>query len=499
MNFSKLNTIMIGMGLGLLLLSCFIATVLFGNYANSFNGYDKLVMKVSNDGKDTLYKVSIAITVLGLVTVIAAITTIVFSFIFDDNIILSIIIGGVTAFLALGCIISEGIYYGKIPYYLSYQNGGYRGKPNKDIQKYIKEAIEEIYNYALEIIKIQNPNDETVNDVMTWSQVSNNKEFKYNDIWVQTPEDDKDYLQLYINDGFINAKWKSGKVQKVGSIQFNDKTVDANRKAPKMKVCWINNLQNDNKNKQLKCKKINGGKYVSSFGEDEMIFLDELIETDYYKGTIEERDTFVVKHFPVCYSLMTKNELDACESTSTIIAHACEYKDSTNQYKISGSKLLEQIENRWKKSGVYIDNSYEYDREDEDFEYTFSRVDDEDKNKFFLTTNEPNTYNDLQYCHTTERPFPFTESFCYTYGSVSDLLDNFQTGDAKTRGRIDSSLMKQLISEMMPSLSDPILLYRIALIEMVVQIFGILFWACGRFLGFILNSDDREKSAGEGA
>ena len=41
-------------------------------------------------------------------------------------------------------------------------------------------------------------------------------------------------------------------------------------------------------------------------------------------------------------------------------------------------------------------------------------------------------------------------------------------------------------------------LYTIAIINLIIQIFGILFWACGRFLGFILGgSDNKTVSEGE--
>ena len=44
------------------------------------------------------------------------------------------------------------------------------------------------------------------------------------------------------------------------------------------------------------------------------------------------------------------------------------------------------------------------------------------------------------------------------------------------------------------------LLYNLALINLIIQIFGIVFWACGRFLGFALGgSDEKTPSDGEGA
>ena len=77
-NIGSMTTIFLGIGLGILAVSCLTVTIVFGRYANFYPSIDKTRMKLMFHPETYTIDVSIAIAVFGCISAASAIAAIVF-------------------------------------------------------------------------------------------------------------------------------------------------------------------------------------------------------------------------------------------------------------------------------------------------------------------------------------------------------------------------------------------------------------------------------------
>lgn len=131
---------------------------------------EKLRMKVSYEGTKEIWDSGLSIAVLGFLAFTAAGATIALS-IFLDNGLVIMICGIITAAFALGCVIAEGLYSDyAVKQVVKETTTNSHSHNHKSAQNYIKEAIEELYNHALDNLEKKYPNYNK-DQVATWSQV----------------------------------------------------------------------------------------------------------------------------------------------------------------------------------------------------------------------------------------------------------------------------------------------------------------------------------------
>lgn len=507
-----LTKIILGVGLGILAVSCLTVTVLFGQYADkAFSNFEKQKMKISNDGQKSVVDASIAIAVLGCISAVAALAAIALSIILDGQTLILIIVGGVSAFFAFGCIIAEGLF---TKYCIDSNSYGAAG-PSKSAQKYIKEAIKDLYSHAYDRLHKEHP-DVNIPD---WNNVSDllgsnisNRIFTYKNIWQPYSSSYGNtrnivlsfYSERYDSNSknFIQAKYSRYDPVIIASTKFVARgTLSVYRR-----FCWFTK-----NGKDYSCKNLEEDKYenepvvISSRFENvipgdyenyKYLTLDETIVTGTYYSAkdAEEKEIDVdydVSDFPVAYVKLSAGETER----EDIFEDYYGYEKDSKHYKVSGTKFakawLKDLQKYYKSPSKYED--------------------------FILVPQKPKNYNDYErMCHVeNKRKGKLLESDseddfeCNDDASFDDiesiLMYNYKDGN---KGKIAPAVKKYYRNRVRSDLNGYpkdsrafTFLYTVALINLIVQICGILFWAAGRFLGLVLGggSDEKTPSDGEAA
>lgn len=259
MGFGTLTKLLMGVGLGILTVSCLASTVVYGRFANSFTQLQKLEMKVSFDGLSEVHSTSIAIAVLGCLSAAAAIGAIVLTIFMENQTIVLIIVGGVSALFAFGCIVAEGIFTQKVVNYNAY-NKEYASSDHKSAQKWIKEAIKDLYTQAASNINEKYKNDKefqklrkipSFDSIDFGSQNSEKHIVTYSDFW---ENNNKENLTLHYSEGYIYGSYEKEYSSFVASTRFLYKEAYTSTQP----VCWYNTDKTD-----LICKEYEVKKYTT--------------------------------------------------------------------------------------------------------------------------------------------------------------------------------------------------------------------------------------------
>lgn len=503
-----LTKIILGVGLGILAVSCLTVTVLFGQYADkAFSNFEKQMMKISNDGKKSVIDASIAIAVLGCISAVAALAAIALSIILDGQTLILIIVGGVSAFFAFGCIIAEGLF---TKYCID--SNSYGAGPSKSAQKYIKEAIKDLYSHAYDRLHKEHP-DANIPD---WNNVSDllgsnisNRIFTYNNIWQPDSRSGNKrnivlsfYRENSDSKNFIQAKYSSYDSVIIASTKF----VATGTLSLYRRFCWVTKNGKDYSCKNLEVDKSENEPVVISsrfetklpgdYSRTKYLTLDETIVTGTYYSAkdAEEKEINVdydVSDFPVAYVKLSAGEAER----EDIFEKDYGYEKDSKHYKVSGTKfakaLLKDFQKAYKSPSKY--------------------------GNFILVPQKPKNYNDYErMCHVenkrkgkllesdSEDDFECNDDASF-YNIASILMYNYKDGN---KGKIAPAVKKYYRNSARSDLNGYpkdsyafTFLYTVALINLIVQICGILFWAAGRFLGLVLGggSDEKTPSDGEAA
>lgn len=338
-------------GVGIIAISGFVVGVIYARSADKYHysHISKLAMKVSFDGTYNTWNSSIAISVFGFLAFAAAITTIILSILLSDNTIVLIICGIISSVLILGCVISEGLFTKYTITEKSIDDGFYQSQNHKSAQKYIKNAIEELYKQGYRNLKDEYKDD--IKDAASWSDVEKklgkkNKDDKiitYNTIWSNSQTDN--IIRLYNDGNNIMAKYNGYDI-KIATRKFvdKDKVYDY---GDKMRICWYKSDYSD-----IKCKNIDYeperidekveytiGNYGSFTLNENIVVGDYISRADAKKRKIDVN--YKVSNFPIAYSLMDyKEKVDRSKDSRHFRVSAkdllkAEYKDIKDQSKIN--------------------------------------------------------------------------------------------------------------------------------------------------------------------
>lgn len=467
-NLDILTKVFIGIGLGTLAVSCLTSTIYFGRYANSFSTLEKYYFKTSFDSKSSMFDSSIAIAVLGCISFIAAIAAIVLSILFENQTLLLIIIGGISSLFAFACIISEGILTQKCyqNYVITENNLIY--KNHKGAQKYIKKAIKQLYEQA--VVNFHNQNSRL--EFPSWSYVENLLGTKtddddhiitYNDLWDKRSKSDYVPICFYRNSHRIVAVSNSSNTVNVAFIGY----ICNGNKQKWQRVCWYNSDQTNVKCKNMKTYKIYNEEFEfpDSIGDNRNFLNENIVVGQYYSEKQREEEgidvDYEVNRFPKNFRLLYNGQFQDSEFVD----------DSSNHYKISGKK--------WVKAN-----------------YKSVIEQKTRKDRFFLAPYKIKNYHD--YVFNQAGYDGDSDYFSENEKQFSDIKTTLQYYSKDSKKGIVIPGIKNYYKQERKNSSKRVYynndLYQIALINMIIQIFGILFWAVGKF---IPNGESNEKEQSE--
>lgn len=504
MGSGTLTKLLMGVGLGILAVSCLTSTVVFGRFANSFTKIQKLDMKFSFDSTSAIYSTSVAIAVLGCLSAAAAIGAIVLTIFLEDQTIVLIAVGGASALFAFGCIVAEGVYSQKVTSYN-------RSYDHKNAQKWIKNAIKELYEQGVTNIK-KSYKDRTeyakylkkipeFKDFETQLGKENNEKHivTYHDIWGGKYYDN---LTLYDGGSYIYAK--------IQFIDDEDPYVNIYMSAPvagikflykeaytqKQSICWYIKDETD-----VECKTFDTKKITIDM-EDEFTpvtvgtLTEYIVDGEYYstKDVAEKHIDvdYKISYFPQAYKII---DYDTYKSNDNYQDSHFGFDQDSNHFKVSGKDYA--------KASL---------KEDIKRETTVDKY--SDSYKFLLAVKKPDNYK--QYLTDCEKYFEEEDEeeggtreedpICGSHGYdfLNDLYeDNYEDNN---KGKIAPQIKKYRsktalkYAQSMWKYDDNyqgIVLYDVAIGSLVIQIVAIIIWAVGRFLGGFGGGND-QKSPSEG-
>lgn len=525
LNTGSLTTILLGFGLGILALSCLTVTAVFGRYVNKSNeiAFFKYKRILSLSLENSMIDSSIAIAVLGCISAALSITAIILSFLIKGKSIFLIIFGGIASIFAFGCIVAEGVYtkqsfenavydeYGQLKDYQKSHNG---------VIKYIKNSIEKLYVQAKRNIE-DYAKEESIKEsdvsIPSWSDIKNllgkmndklGRVVTYNDIWTTSfSESDEIPMIIYLGEnGIIYAQYKKGDITtapvKVATCRFN--TQFSNQRT--INACYFTN----NDNSSFECSILKGETIHDDinititknqddsddpYSYDRPNLFNQYVVVGHYYSKFE-KDTqaisvnYLVNNFPFAFKLL--QEYKEFKDVSRPLA-----EDSSNHYKVSAKKWIKALTDYY---------SQDFDTEDK-----------LRKQLYYAVPSKPSNYNDAinkceQFLIDKKKKIDegiergeFDNYFCIN-GTSSELQiykDYLTESDVATlihyystdynSGKIHQFFKNHLKSEAkeyMNSLSTYPGLYEVALINLIIQIFGIIFWACGTFIPTNDNNDE---------
>ena len=495
-NIPSLAKILLGIGLGVLAVSCLTATIIFGRYANHFSLKEKNLIKISFDSSSSMLDSSIAIAFFGCMSAVFAIATIVLTIIFEKQTLILIIVGGISSIFAFGCIVAEGVFTQKsldnaLITYARYDGIDLAGYSHKGAQKYIKNALKDLYEQAVPNLKYHNQKLKDV-DFPSWSHIEKNmigknidgKIITYSDLWPNYEMAPKDLpVSFYLKNQVIYAKSKEDdtKDAPIASIYF----IYTGDLQNKKQICWPNSDRSN-----LNCKILNTYKEYKNdyyfpdvnndyyfFEKYPKFFLNENIVVGSYLSYKQQDDSgieadYEVENFPASFAILPTGSFGSSITKKTT-------EDSTNHYKVSGKKWAKAIYEEKKDAVIYL-------------------------NQFTLVPHKMKNYHEYEFKSGSYKGEKY-ESGTYFYSDYQ-FNDGFLVGSFEynykdsNKGKVLPHIKKhskRFINEYLsPSKvlnntnSD---LYQFALMNMIIQIFAILFWVGGRFIP-TGEKDEKQKS-----
>lgn len=385
-----------------------------------------------------------------------------------------IIFGGISSLFAFGCIVAEGVYTRDS--FLSIDND-FRSRNHRSARNYIKKSIEDLYKQAKSNLedKIEKESLSAELNIQSWSQMKNKLGtyenghiITYNTLWpgnsIMSSTDVP--FTLYSNNGFIYAKsteysniyTKVAVYRFAASISYQET----------IRVCWYTD-----KNTSLSCKNFKNKDKVPYEDEfdtlDNDYYVDEnIVVGDYYSEKEADHNgikvDYNVQKFPFAFKTFSYNDF-----TNNDIQNA---SDSSRHYKISGKKWAEA----WLKDRTKFNEDV-----------------------FYITKSKPSSLQDAyDKCDSysadeDESSYPMCDD--YEFDDVSYVfIENYKDSE---KGKVAPYIKKYYKNKYKSEFNDLSWypgLYMVAMINLIIQIFGIIIWACGTF---IPNGEDKMPSEGE--
>ncbi len=502
LHIGTLTKILLGFGLGIIVVSCLTVVIVFGKFANGFSKYDKIKMKFSFNYQSEVYSTSLAITVLGCFAFVSALAAIVLTFIMEDKTIILIIVGAVSAVFTFGCIIAEGLFtkYDQqllakdnymFYYHISDPNGGYKygyltdEYNHKNAQKHIKESIEELYTVAYSHFK-EAEKDGSMKFAKTipeWSDfkkklgtVDSNKEvITYSNIWKGS---DSNFITLNINSPYIYATFDSKEVY-VAYTTFTKNTTYT----PKKQLCVYNSDRTDFTCQISDLVEDYIGEY-NILNDYNIKLTEKIIVDNYVSKSKENKDgisvNYLVSEFPFAFKKLTYKDNKLRKEKYDQVFY---FENDDKHFKVSAKEYVEsKIKDDIKSKKDSVKNQYtmvpKFPKNFSNYENEVCDKDDytkDDKDNYYICDKNSHSYPDI----------------------IATMLDNI---DDFRKGNVPSKIKKHIKSENNKLINDYLtsdyLLYHFALINLIVQIVGLVLWACGKFLSKN-DSDDKSPSENE--
>lgn len=507
LNLGALTTIFLGIGLGILTISCLTVTIVFSRDVNQESTINKYKYKLQFHPYNSLIETSIAIAVLGCISAAAALVAIIFSIFSEKNIIL-MILGGVASIFAFGCIVAEGLYTQKSR--SSMLDIDFRSYSHKSAQNYIKKSIKDLYEQALKNFdsKCGDDLDKANISFKSWSYVKDKlgtvedgKVFTYNNLWGSDAPANNDQIPslfIYGKNPTIYAKYGKDYDTPVATLLF--KTEFKNKRT--FKTCWYTD-----KNTSLKCKTLNnitisnettisvsefcyenfedtgdsygcGEKYYESDVSNPIS--EKIVVGKYYPEKKINSDgisaNYTVDKFPFAFKTLPFDQFNESSLYNAVA------DDSSRHYKVSAKK--------WAKAYAEEMSSV-LDTENELYQK---------EGTFFITPGEPKDYADvIKQCNDYWNKYDDDDgsNICnqQTFLAISKFLRDHY--DDYNKGKVAPYFKKYYgdkIKDDYKKLSKYPGLYSVALMNLIIQIFGIVFCAVGLF---VPSNQDKMMSEGE--
>lgn len=211
--------------------------------------------------------------------------------------------------------------------------------------------------------------------------------------------------------------------------------------------------------------------------EDLKPLLTEKVENNYPEYELQYEEDYTIEDFPVAYHLMTYNDyLKELQKDDDELKFS--FDDSTKHFKVKGKKWAKAYVNYYKKVQDEIQDS-----------------------SFSIILKEPKSLEEAsKQCDDYDEDSTIAH-ICDDYVNFEDIKDylrsnyiDFNLG--KEVPYIKSHYKKESLSDLNNQLKTSrsyIYLYNIALINLIIQIGGTLFWISATVLGLLCHSDDNSE------
>ena len=325
-NLGKFLGILKWFAIGMLFLSLISSFIMFSQYfTNTRNTFTIFLNPpLPTNSYTKLRSCACSITVFSAFGFIFSIFIIVFASILTSK-ILDIIFLSILFILTLSTTISQGIWY-YIDISSNNQLTKYLPRNNSKVQKYIKNSIKELYEYAY----IQISTDPSINStsILTWEEVekeilgigqkpdpnisnpTNYPIYQYSDIYQgqsSSPTLSNKYISLYSYGGNILARTSEmTRGITIASLQFEA----SGEYKVKQQYCWSIHSKHD-----LNCKIIESDPITESqkitTSNSNLLLNTYLISGDYLSLEAQKSSIYSVNYqisFPIGYILIGKDD-----------------------------------------------------------------------------------------------------------------------------------------------------------------------------------------------
>lgn len=287
---------------------------------------------------------------------------------------------------------------------------------------------------------------------------------------------------FYNYDGDYLAMCYNGQFAPIASVKFNY----SKEAKLKKRVCWLTkkyeeNIGND-PNTKYKCKE-----FTPKDKEDVQVVVNSrtdiaTLNVYIYENNYHKENDHEIRNFPVAFNYLSSRDLNCDTEGGLDFSKAHEkasdavYEDSLHEntwYKIKGKQMAEA---KWK----------------DETSQKYSKL----ERPVYLYKSEIFDWESfLQFCqHEPTGCEPITEEQL-NYILDSQYADYRKGKSLKNVKKFFNSVSREMLND---NWINCYYLYNLAYINFIIQIFAIVFWACGRFLGLILGGGLDTPSEDEG-
>jgi hypothetical protein len=372
--------VLVGMGFGVIIVSCLTIAIYFSKVTQSENEFDeKYKRQVPQQYKGSLYNCSVCLAVFGSIATLVAIGGLIVASCLGGHKCVIACVGGAACLFTIVCIICEGALY--IGYRKQQALINLNILPNSSkAQKYITEALQAFYTQAINTYKDLGG----TYPYYEWAEVQeavgssyslqlltqeNLYYFNYPNLWTSAyqslkSDEQKTYFHFYLGtigtltDKIVYAQLGNhpGATETfpVAALQFNISGAEPLKQT--YRFCW------NTSRKDFSCKNLEDPASTKIFTpklfvNDNDFLLSEyfFIKTFYNYNDIESRTNKVyhyadqIKKFPIAYHLVNKDDIQTI-TTQAALGQYVYFENEDGYYKVKPKSYLKHYYNQQKKN-----------------------------------------------------------------------------------------------------------------------------------------------------